>query len=95
MKRELPKFSSEKELAEWIESHDTTEYMDALETVSEEIPVRRTPLAREPLGSLINPSDLEAIKRVAKRKGIPYRTLIQRWLGEKLRQESPDLLPKR
>lgn len=94
MKNELPKFSSEKELADWIGNHDTSEYMDDLEAVADEIPVRRTPLVNETLGLLLNPKELDAIKRVAERKGVPYRTLIQTWLIEKLQQEGPDLLSK-
>jgi predicted DNA binding CopG/RHH family protein len=94
MKNELPKFSSEKELAEWIGGHDTSEYMDDLEAVAEEIPVRRTPLVNETLGLLLNPTELAAIKRIAERKGVPYRTLIQTWLIEKLQQEGPDVLSK-
>jgi predicted DNA binding CopG/RHH family protein len=94
MKNELPKFSSEKELAEWIGSHDTSEYMDDLEVVTDEIPIRRTPLVNETLGLLLSPNELEAIKRVAQRKGVSYRTLIQTWLIEKLQQEGPDLLSK-
>ena len=93
MKRELPTFSSDEELAEWIETHDLSEYMDSLEVVTEEIKVQRTP--RESVGLDLNPKDLNAIKRVAKTKGIPYKTLIQNWLTEKLRQEAPDSLPKR
>ena len=94
MKKELPKFSSEKELAEWIDSHDTSAYIDDLEVVAEEIPIRRTPLVNETLGLLLNPNELDAIKRVAERKGISYRTLIQTWLIEKLQQEGADLLSK-
>ena len=94
MKNELPTFSSEKELAEWIGSHDTSPYMDDLDVVAEEIPIRRTPLVNETLGLLLNPDELDAIKRVAERKGVPYRTLIQTWLIEKLQQEGADLLSK-
>jgi len=94
MKNELPKFSSEKELAEWIGSHDTSEYMDDLEVVAEEIPIRRTPLVNETLGLLLDPNELDAIKRLAERKGVSYRTLIQTWLIEKLHQEGPDLVSK-
>jgi hypothetical protein len=68
MKNELPTFSSEKELAEWIGSHDTSPYMDDLEVVAQEIPIRRTPLVNETLGLLLNPNELDAIKRVAERK---------------------------
>jgi hypothetical protein len=94
MKNELPTFSSEKELAEWIGSHDTSPYMDDLEVVAQEIPITRTPLVNETLGLLLNPNELDAIKRVAERKGVPYRTLIQTWLVEKLQQEGADLLSK-
>jgi hypothetical protein len=68
--------------------------MDDLEVVAEEIPIRRTPLVNETLGLLLNPNELDAIKRVAERKGVPYRTLIQTWLIEKLQQEGADLLSK-
>jgi len=37
MKRQLPKFSSEKEFIDWIDTHDTSEYMDSWEEVTEEI----------------------------------------------------------
>ncbi|MDX6530695.1 MAG: hypothetical protein QOH41_2985 [Blastocatellia bacterium] len=94
MKNEFPRFSSEKELAQWTDSHDTSEYMDDLEVVAKEIPIRRTPLVNETLGLLLNPNELDAIKRVAERKGVPYRTLIQTWLIEKLQQEGADLLSK-
>lgn len=94
MKNELPKLSSESELAEWIGSHDTSEYMDDLEEVAEEIQIRRTPRVNETLGLLLNQNELDAIKRVAERKGVSYRTLIQTWLIEKLQQEGPDLLSK-
>lgn len=94
MKRELPEFTTENEAAEWLATHDTSEYMEQLQEVKEEIPVQRTRQTKKPVGLRLNPDYLEAIKRVAERKGIPYQTLIQMWLVEKLRQEAPDLLPK-
>lgn len=48
----------------------------------------------ETLGLLLNPNEVDAIKRVAERKGVPYRTLIQTWLIEKLQQEGADLRSK-
>ena len=95
MKRELPTFSSDEELAEWIETHDLSEYMDSLEVVTEEIRVQRTTREKKSVGLELDPKDLGAIKRVAKTRGIPYKTLIQNWLIEKLRQEAPESLPKR
>ena len=95
MKGHVPKFSSNKELADWIDGHDTSEYMDELEVVSEKIEVRRTPQAKQSIGLRLSHKDLEAIKRVANRKGISYQALMQKWLIEKLHQEAPDLLPQR
>jgi predicted DNA binding CopG/RHH family protein len=88
----LPAFASEQEVADWFATHDTADYMDDLEEVKERIPVRRTRFAEKPIGLLLRADQLEAIKKVAKRKDIPFETLIRSWLLEKLRQEAPDLL---
>ena len=93
MKRQLPKFSSDEEFAEWVETHDLSEYMDSFEVVTEKIKVRRT-REKQSVGLDLNRRDLDAIKRLAKTRGIPYKTLIQNWLIEKLHQETPEALIK-
>lgn len=91
---ELPQFANDREAAEWFATHDTAPYMDGLEEVTEEITVERTRPRKKPVGLRLRPDYLDAIKRVADRRGIPYQTLIQMWLAEKLRQEAPDLMPQ-
>ena len=91
--QKLPTFTTEKEAADWFATHDTSPYMDDLEKVKEKIPVRRT-RSKESIGLRLRREHLDAIKRAAKRKGVSYQTLIERWLAERLRQESPDLLHK-
>ncbi len=91
--RELPRFSSDEEFAEWVETHDLSEYMDSFEVVTEKIKVRRT-REKQSVGLDLNRRDLDAIKRLAKTRGIPYKTLIQKWLIEKLHQETPEALIK-
>jgi predicted DNA binding CopG/RHH family protein len=88
----MPTFEDEREAAEWFATHDTAPYMDQMEEVKEQIPVIRSRPTKKPIGLRIRSDYLEAVKRVAERKGIPYQTLIQMWLVEKLRQEAPDLL---
>jgi len=66
--------------------------MHQLEEVAEEIRVVRSHPAKKPIGLRLRSDYLKAIKQVAERKGIPYQTLIQMWLVEKLRQEAPELL---
>ena len=51
----------------------------------------RSAARKKPVGLRIRADYLDALKQVAARKGIPYQTLIQMWLVEKLRQEAPDL----
>jgi predicted DNA binding CopG/RHH family protein len=87
MKRKLPKFSSDEEFAKWVETHDLSEYMDSFEVVSEEIKTQRT-AKKESVGVELNPGELEAIKKVAKDKGMPYKVLIKNWLIERLHQEA-------
>lgn len=92
----IPEFKDEAEAARWFDTHDTAPYMDRLEEVEERVRVARTQKRppRKPIGMRLRMDHLEAIKKVAERKGIPYQTLIQMWLVEKLRQEAPDLLPR-
>jgi len=91
---EIPLFKSDAEAAEWFATHDTAPYMDKLEQVQERIQAVRTRKRppRQAVGLRLRVDHLKAIKQVAERKGIPYQTLIQMWLVEKLRQEAPDLL---
>ena len=65
MKCELPQFSSEKEFIDWIDTHDTSEYMDSWEEVTEEIKVQRTSRKKQSVGLDLNPRDLDAIKQVS------------------------------
>jgi len=88
----LPEFGSDREAAEWFDTHDTAPYMDELEVVAEPLHVARSQ-PKKPIGLRIRPEYLDALKQVAARKGIPYQTLIQMWLVERLRQEAPELLP--
>lgn len=88
----IPRFKSEREAADWFAKHDTTSHMRDLKEVKTRIPVRRSRLLKKPVGLRLRPDYLKALKRAAERKGVPYQTLIQMWLVEKLRKEAPDLL---
>jgi predicted DNA binding CopG/RHH family protein len=90
----LPKFKNEDELAAWVDSHDTSEFMDALEEVTDEFDVIRTKFATKPLDVRLRTEYLEAIEELAVRRGVPYQALVQLWLLEKLNQEAPDLMTK-
>jgi len=91
---EIPSFADEAEAAAWFATHDTSPYMAGLEEVAEPLPVVRSTPRKKPVGLRIRGDYLDALKQVAARKGIPYQTLIQMWLVEKLRQEAPELLDR-
>jgi predicted DNA binding CopG/RHH family protein len=93
-KKLIPEFDSEEGLAAWVETHDTSEYMDAMEDVSAEFSVVRTRFPTKPLDLRLRTEFLEAIEELAARRGIPYQALVQGWLLEKLTQEAPDLMTK-
>ncbi|MGZ8846774.1 MAG: CopG family antitoxin [Pyrinomonadaceae bacterium] len=87
MKRKLPKFSSDEEFAEWVETHDLSDYLDSFEVVTEDMKVQRTS-QKESIGVDLDARDVKAIKRVAKSKGVSYKALIKNWLIERLHQEA-------
>ena len=91
----LPIFANEKQAAKWFATHDTAPYMDELEAVTEKIKVQRTHPKKESVDLRLRSDHVAAIKQTARRKHVPYQALIEKWLAEKLRQESPDLLRKR
>lgn len=90
----LPDFKSDEEFAAWVETHDTAEYMDILEEVTDEFEVVRTRFSTKPLDVRLRTEYLEAIEELAVRRGMPYQALVQRWLLERLAQEAPDLIAR-
>ena len=83
-KAEPPAFATDEEAAEFWETHDNAPYWDDMETVE----VRVDPRARtQALAVRIRGHHLDAIKRVAERRGVSYHALVREWLAERLREE--------
>ncbi len=93
-KNDLSQFDDENELAAWVESHDTSDFMNEWDEVKDEFDVVRTRFSTKPLDVRMRTEYLEAIEELAVRRGVPYQALVQRWLLEKLNQEAPDLMTK-
>lgn len=89
----LPDFQSDEELINWFDTHDTSDYLDEMETVEKDFVVIRTPFLTSPVDLHLRSDFFHAIETLADRRGIPYQLLIQTWLKEKLAQEAPELLP--
>lgn len=91
----MPKFKTEEELAEWVDTHDTAPYIDEMEDVEEPFEVKRTHFETRPLDVRLRSDLYDALETAAERKGVPYQILVQTWLREKLIQEAPDLVQER
>lgn len=81
--REIPAFASEDEEARFWETHDLADYWGELEPVA----VEYAPARKQMISIRLFADTLSHIKAIAKAKGVPYQTLIQMWLNERIAQE--------
>lgn len=81
-KVKIPKFKSYEEEAEWWDTHDLTEIAD-LELVKEPVFVKPK---KQIVSIRLERQLVEALKRIAARKGVGHTTLVRMWVIEKLRE---------
>jgi len=78
---QLPRTDSIEALAKFWDTHDLTDFEERLEEVQEPVFERR---AEETVTIHLPAPEVEAVKRLAKAKGIRPTTLIREWVLEKL-----------
>ncbi|MFQ5829795.1 MAG: CopG family antitoxin [Candidatus Methylomirabilia bacterium] len=89
----IPQFKDDREAADFWAAHDSTPYLRELrETgVKASAALRRRVAARaaakKPVTLRLEPRQIAAAKRVARRKSIPYQTLLRMWIAEALARE--------
>lgn len=66
-------------------SSESVETVEALLDKAEPFNATRPP--RQPVSLRIDPFDLSMVKRIARRRGIPFTQLMSMWLHEKVEQE--------
>ena len=79
----VPATDSIQELARFWDTHDLADFDDELEEVHESIFERR---AEETVTIPLPAAEVEAVKRLAKAKGMEHTALIREWVLEKLHQ---------
>jgi hypothetical protein len=99
---EIPEFASEEEEREFWDTHDSSFYWDQMEDVTDSPPpqlVMRDPsepstARRRPdavpmeLISLRFPIEMiESIRAIAKRRHLPYQTMVRSWVAERMEEE--------
>ncbi len=86
-RKPVPAFASEAAEREFWESHDSTGYIDWSSASRVQFPrLKPTSKAislRLPIGLL------EALRVEAKRRDVPYQSLIKVWLSEKIAKKTP------
>jgi len=75
----LPQTDSIQELAQFWDKHDLTDFEDELEDVTEPIFERGMTI---PLN--LKPAEAEAVRKLARAKGIADADLIRGWVREKI-----------
>lgn len=81
----IPKFATEQEEAEFWASHDSTEFIADTETIDVTFVDGRQP--KKQIALRLDGETIDALKAVARRKGVGYQTLIRLWVNERLEQE--------
>ena len=77
----IPHSDSIAELARFWDTHDLTDFEDEIEEVLDPVFERRT---EEAVTLHLPAAEVEAVKRLAKAKGMGHTALIQEWVREKL-----------
>lgn len=77
-KKELPEFRTPEEFDEWVETHDTSQY-DLVDAHEVKIRPRKRPITIK-----VYPSLLDEVKFIAEEHKMPYQSLINQWLAEKV-----------
>lgn len=77
--RKLPQIDSIQELARFWDTHDVTDFEDQLEEVTEPVFERQTLIPLQ-----LESSVAQAVRHIAKAKGIADAELIRAWVLEKI-----------
>jgi len=77
--QKIPQTDSVQELAQFWDAHDLTDFEDQLEESTEPV-FEREAVVRVRL----QPKEVEAVKEVARLRGIDYLDLIREWVLEKV-----------
>lgn len=94
MTDKIPKFKTDREEAEFWDTHSAVDFLDELLEVEEPVELSdrlreeiRKKGKRTKISIRVNPEYIKLAKILAKSKGIPYQTLVQIWIVEGLKRE--------
>ncbi len=80
--KKIPKFKSEKEEADFWETHDSTDYLSE----TKEVKVKFTRPHKKLVSLRLDEKTIKELKKTANSKGIGYLQLIRMWVLERLKK---------
>ena len=93
MAKKVPTFKSEEEEAFFWDEHDSTEFIEDFEPIEIELSkeledeILSKKELKKPITLRLEPSQIDAVKKIAGKKGLPYQTLIRLWITEKINNQ--------
>lgn len=84
MKRQIPKFKSLEEERRFWDTRDSTQFLDQMTEVSN---IKFPKPKHKSVVVELEPRFIDALKKISRTKHLPYHTIIQRWLKERLSAE--------
>lgn len=95
-KAPLPKFRSDKEAAEYLETHSVADLWDQLPVAKQSKPSKaleksireRHAAAKSPISIRLVPDQIAAAKKIAAAKSVGYQTQLRMWIAEGIRREA-------
>ncbi|MER3447839.1 MAG: hypothetical protein C4291_13860 [Candidatus Dadabacteria bacterium] len=84
----VPKFKSDREAAEFWNTHSLKEFEGDLEFLKEKIFVKTE---KQVMTIRVDKKLVDAIKAIAREKGINYSTLARMWLIERIKKETEEI----
>ena len=85
--KKIPKFTSEAHEFDFWSSQDSINFLAETEEVQEKLQFAKRRQPKQRITMLLDPRLKAKLQKIAGEKGIPYQTLIQMWLREKVNQE--------
>lgn len=86
-RKHIPALKSERDEFDFWSSHDSLDYLNDTEQVIQPLEVTKRKMPKRRITMLLDPRLKTKLEKIAEEKGIPYQTLIQIWLREKVNQE--------
>ena len=84
----IPKFKSDQEAAQFWDTHSLIEFEDNLELVKEKVFVKPE---KQVMTIRVDKKLANAMKAIAREKGINYSTLARMWLIERAKKEIEEI----